>query len=420
MTEVKTALPRLRDLPRPAWRVAILAGMASYLDAGSIITSGGALVLYKKHFGITLGQIGELSAMLTFLFAIGALIGGRLGDRFGRRRVFATTMIGLAVGSAMMACASNVAMLYAGTMVVGFCIGADLPVSMTMIAEEAPKGFKGRLVAFSHVLWMAAIGTTFLVQFFVGDMAEQGARIMWGHIFIVSVIVVILRATLPESEEWVKANARRGEVSTVGEILELSAVKHLFGRRFIRPLIALALFYGIFNLAANTGGQFGTLLYTELAKTSVSTAGAVNILQLVISITATVVFMRTVDLSSRMTWFLLGGVLAIAGQAMPLLFGVSTWSLASWQILQGIGGAFAGESMWKIWSQELFPTLLRSTAQGLTTFFTRMLAAVAAFGTTYLIADGPTLLFVTLTVAVSFTTALGWFYIRKLPVVGSQ
>ena len=81
MTTVKTALPRLRDLPRSAWRVAILAGMASYLDAGSIITSGGALVLYKNHFGITLGQIGELSAMLTFLFAIGALIGGRLGDR---------------------------------------------------------------------------------------------------------------------------------------------------------------------------------------------------------------------------------------------------------------------------------------------------------------------------------------------------
>ncbi|NRR31698.1 MFS transporter [Oxalobacteraceae bacterium] len=417
MTEATPALPRLRDLPRSSWRVAILAGMASYLDAGAIITSGGALVLYKEHFGITLGQIGELSAILTFLFAIGALIGGRLGDRFGRKRVFTTTMIGLVIGSAIMACASNIWMLYGGTMLVGFSIGADLPVSMTMISEEAPPGFKGRLVAFSHVLWMAAIGVTFLLQIVVGDMATLGGRLMWGHIFIVAMMVVVLRTTLPESGEWVKADALRKEAGADSGTVEIGALRQLFGPQFLKPLIALGLFYGVFNLAANTGGQFGTLLYTELAKTSVSTAGAVNTVQLLLSIICAVIFMRTVDLPSRMNWFLMGGVLAIAGQAMPLIFGVSVGSLAAWQILQGIGGAFAGESMWKIWSQELFPTLLRSTAQGATTFFTRLLAAVAALGTTYLIADGPTTLFVTLTAAVSFTTALGWFYIRKLPVV---
>jgi inositol transporter-like SP family MFS transporter len=96
---------------------------------------------------------------------------------------------------------------------------------------------------------------------------------------------------------------------------------------------------------------------------------------------------------------------------------VNVVSLAAWQILQGIGGAFAGESMWKVWSQELFPTLLRSTAQGVTTFFTRVLAAVAALGTPYLIQDGPVTLFVTLTAAVAFTTLLGWFWIRTMPVV---
>ena len=78
MTEAKMATmamldaPRLRDLPPAAWRVAILAGMASYLDAAAIITSGGALVLYRAHFGLSMAQIGQLSAVLTALFAIGA------------------------------------------------------------------------------------------------------------------------------------------------------------------------------------------------------------------------------------------------------------------------------------------------------------------------------------------------------------
>jgi inositol transporter-like SP family MFS transporter len=411
------AVPRLRELPRAAWRVATLAGMASYLDAGSIITSGGALVLYKERFGLSMGQIGVLSAILTFLFALGALLGGRLGDRFGRRRVFNTTMIGLAIGSALLVFATDAWMVYAGTMLVGFCIGADLPVSMTMIAEEAPPGFKGRLVAFSHVLWMAAIGTTFLLQTIVGGMGSLGGRIMWGHILLVSLLVLVLRAALPESREWMSANARRETGLAEDGALDAGSLRLLFGRRFIGPLIALGLFYGVFNLAANTGGQFGTLLYTEGAKVSVSTAGFVNTVYLAVSICCAVVFLRVVDLPSRMTWFLLGGIVAVLAQTIPVVFGVNVVSLAAWQILQGIGGAFAGESMWKVWSQELFPTLLRSTAQGVTTFFTRVLAAVAALGTPYLIQDGPVALFVTLTAAVAFTTLLGWFWIRTMPVV---
>lgn len=404
---------RLRDLPRGAWRVAILAGMASYLDAGAIITSGSALVLYKDVFGLTLAQIGQLSAVLTGLFAIGALVGGRLGDRYGRRKVFTVTMVGLAVGTAMMAFAQGVPMLYAGTAVVGFCIGADLPVSMAMIAEEAPPGFKGRLIAFSHVLWMAAICATFVLQVAVGDMGTMGGRLMWGHILLVTVLVLALRSTLPESGEWQRARARQ-DAGDTGDG-KGQGLRQLFTRQYFGPFAALALFYGVFNLAANTGGQFGTLLYTELAQTSVSTAGMINTVQFGISFLCAVLFMRLVDLPSRMTWFLLGGLLVIAGQAVPAVFGVNVVSLATWQVLQGIGGAFAGESMWKVWSQELFPTLLRSTAQGAATFFTRMLAAVCALGTPYLIQSGPTTLFVTLTLAVTFTTALGWFYIRKLP-----
>jgi inositol transporter-like SP family MFS transporter len=420
MKHVTMNATRLRELPRSAWRVAILAGMASYLDAGAIITSGGALVLYKEHFGLTLAQIGQLSALLTALFAIGALVGGGLGDRYGRRKVFTVTMVGLAIGTAMLAFAPNVAMLYAGTAVVGFCIGADLPVSMAMIAEEAPPGYKGRLIAFSHVLWMAAIGVAFVLQIVVGDLGEFGGRVMWAHILIVTLLVLGLRSTLPESQEWVRAHARRGEKDISGAAIESSGLRQLFGRRYIGPFVALALFYGVFNLAANTGGQFGTLLYTELAHTSVSVAGMINTLQLAVSFLCAIIFMRTVDLPSRMSWFLVGGILAVGGQAIPVIFGVNVVSLAAWQILQGIGGAFAGESMWKVWSQELFPTLLRSTAQGASTFFTRMLAAVSALGTPYLIQSGPSTLFMTLTLAVAFTTTLGWLYIRRLPTAAAH
>lgn len=403
-------------IPRQAWKVAVLAGMASYLDAGCIVTSGGALVLYKDRFGLGAGSIGVLSALLTFLFAIGALVGGRMGDRFGRRKVFTVTMIGLAVGTAVMAGAQNLAMLYVGTALIGFSIGADLPVSMAMINEEAPPGAKARLVAFSHVLWMVAVGAVFAVQALVGDLGTTGGRIMWLHLLVVAVVVLVLRSTMPESKEWAAARERAvgGELSDV-EGHRLDAGRELVRRPFVFPLIALGLFYGIVNLSANTGGQFATLLYTERAGVSVSTAGLLSLIVLGISILSALGFMRIIERPNRMTFFLVGGILYIVAQALPLVFGVSAVTLVLWQSLGGIGGMVAGEPMWKIWSQELFPTLLRSSAQGATTFFTRVLAAVVGIWTPLLIEVGPSLLFGLLTVGVAFTTALGWFWIRRMP-----
>jgi inositol transporter-like SP family MFS transporter len=307
-------------------------------------------------------------------------------------------------------------MLYIGTAIVGFSIGADLPVSMAMINEEAPQGAKARLVAFSHVLWMLAIGTTLALQAIVGGLGVLGGRIMWLHLLVIALVVLVLRSTLPESKEWAAAHTRaeHGELQDI-EGHRLDAGKEMFRRPFIYPLIALGLFYGIVNLSANTGGQFATLLYTERAGVSVSAAGVLGLVVLGVSFASALAFMRIIERPNRMAFFLAGGILYIVAQALPLVFGVSVWTLVLWQALGGIGGAFAGEPMWKIWSQELFPTLLRSGAQGATTFFTRVLAAVVALWTPLLIQVGPSLLFGFLTGCVLFTTALGWFVIRRMP-----
>lgn len=111
------------------WWVALICGMASYIDSAAIVSSGTALVLYQHSIGITEGQIGALSATLTLSIAVGALTGGRLGDRYGRRRVFLTTMAMIVIGSALLVLAPGFAMLMVGMMLVGLGSGADLPVS---------------------------------------------------------------------------------------------------------------------------------------------------------------------------------------------------------------------------------------------------------------------------------------------------
>ena len=100
------AQPAVR-IPAKVWYRTTFSGMASYLDAAAIISTGTALVLYKEPLGLSDSNIGALSAILTFLMAIGALVGGRLGDVFGRRRVFMVTMALYTVGAAVMMTASS-------------------------------------------------------------------------------------------------------------------------------------------------------------------------------------------------------------------------------------------------------------------------------------------------------------------------
>ena len=56
------------------WRVAVVCGLASYIDACAIISSGIALVIYQNSLGTTPEQIGVLSGALILCIAIGALV----------------------------------------------------------------------------------------------------------------------------------------------------------------------------------------------------------------------------------------------------------------------------------------------------------------------------------------------------------
>lgn len=393
------------------WTRSTIAGMASYLDAAAIVSTGTALVLFQDDLGLDTLQIGVLSSLLTLSIAAGALSGGRLGDRFGRRIVFSLTMVLLALGAGLLAAAAGPIMLYIGVVLIGYASGADLPVSLALIAEEAPPGQAGKLVGLSQVLWFGGIIATQLLSIVVGDLGSIGGRVLYAHVAVVAVVVLLLRLRVPESSKWV---ASREKLTETGSHHSALSLRELVAGPYLLPLLGLIAFYALVNIVANTKGQFGTFLYVNVAGSTVAVASTISVITQCLGVLLAVWFMRIVDGRNRLRWYLFGATCYVLAMAIVAVFGVTVWSLAISAIFSAIGGALAFEAMLKIWSQEAFPTLLRATAQGTIVGAARVVAAIAAVATPTLMTNAPRATFAVLLGVVSAGLIAGLFVGRSV------
>lgn len=399
--------------PNPWW-VAVINGMASYIDSATIITSGIALVIYQNTFGLTNMEFGALSAALTFCIAIGSIFGGRIGDLFGRKPVFSVTMVMLVAGAIIMIISSNFVLLLLGEIMMGLGVGADLPVSLATISEVAPDEKRGKMLLFSDILWVVGIVVAQGIGSLVGDWGLLGGQIMFGQLAVVSAIVLLLRQTIPESPVWLESNALRKQgvvkESDTGKIGDLLKAPYLV------PFVALAIFYIGTNVPANSLGQFSTWIGNNVVDLPVSTVALIGMVVYPIRAILDFVFMHFVDTPKRMPLFYMGAALYLAGFLMFPLFGASTTTYVLTQLLYCIGAAFAFEGILKVWMQECFPTLLRTTANGTIVFLSRFSCAICGFFTaSFIAAFGYKTAFMVLSImcAIGFAAAIWAFHGKR-------
>lgn len=385
--------------------------MASYIDAATIVALGTALVIYQYTIGVTPEQIGILSGCLTLGIALGALLGGRLGDLLGRRRVFLATMLMVILGSALLVFADSFPLLLIGSALAGLGTGADLPVSLSTIAEAATEKNRGAIIGLSNILWMVGILGTIVIATVAGGWGRIGGQLLFAHIGVIAVLIFFARLSIPESTSWkVARDERRQGIATIRA--DRSSLRDLLRRPYLGPLAALLVFYSLANVAANTQGQFGAFLAVNIAGIPVQLNAALGLMTFPISLLFGVWFMRIIDGAHRMKYFVAGAVALFLGFLVPSVAGFSLVTIVVMNVLLGVGGAFAGEGIMKVWTQESFPTLLRTTAQGTIIATARIVAALVAFITPSLIVRSPQVFYGVLAALVGVGLLVGWLAFR--------
>lgn len=377
--------------PRPWW-VGIVCGMASYIDAAAITGFSSALVILAQAGLVDDRGVGIAAGALTLGIAGGAFVGGRLGDRYGRRPVFIVTMAVIILASALLILVPPTAGIIFAAVLLGLGVGADLPVSLAAISESARAGLRERLLVLTNLLWVAGIAVNLVLVSIVGDRGLDAIHTIFLHIATAAAVVLLARTTIPESRLW--RLAQRERLAGVGTVRgRRSHVRELLRTPYRVPFAGLLVFYSLTNLIANTNGQFGPYVLVNFGGLGIADASRVLLVSIPVVVIGLFWFIRIARRGVVMSYFRFGAVCAVASPLILTVYGVSAGSYVVALVLGAVGNVFAFEAVMKIWTQQSFPTLLRATAQGAVIGVARLAAAGFAAVTPLLLLVGTSVLY---------------------------
>lgn len=394
-------------ITRQQWKWSALAGMASYLDAGSIVALGVSMFAFEQQFSLSKGEVGTLAAIGPNAIgcAVGAILGGWLGDKLGRKRIYQYDLLVYALGILCVALAVNREMLFFGTIVIGLAVGADVPTSLALVGELAPARARGRLLGFTQVAWCLGPVIVFVLSAMAAPWGLLGIRVVFLHLFVVAIVTWALRRGLTESARWKEAARAPG------------AARHrlasLFRGANLRALVWTATIYLFWNLAAGTAGIFNPYIIQTLNAGGPVASVLLPSSGFLIAMVVTVfVFMRLADrdFRTRKRLWAIGAIVQVVGYGMLLFLPFTIPVVIANILLFAAGGALAGEAFYKVFSQELFPTMLRSTAQGITFGVARVILGFWSFFVPTLASAGITEVAGLLTLFLVISGAVGYFF----------
>ncbi|HHT60412.1 MFS transporter [Corynebacterium stationis] len=200
------------------------SGVGWALDAMDVGLISFIMAALAVHWNLESTQTSWIATAGFVGMALGASLGGLLADKFGRRHVFALTLLvyGLATGAS--ALATGLAVLIALRFIVGLGLGAELPVASTLISEFAPRRIRGRMVVLLEAFWAAGWIAAAIIGTFVVGASDSGWRWALAIGMVPAAYALYVRLALPESVRYLEAKNRHQEAEEIVTSFENAAL----------------------------------------------------------------------------------------------------------------------------------------------------------------------------------------------------
>jgi AAHS family 4-hydroxybenzoate transporter-like MFS transporter len=194
--------------------VLVLVQLILMIDGLDIQLLGLVAPVILTEWGVSRANFGPALGASLFGLAIGAGLGGRLGDMFGRKRVLCVAAFLFGVATVAAAFAGTVPEMTAIRFVSGLGFGAATPSSIALVAEWLPRRGQAKAIAFLSVgTPLGGLVGSLALQLLLPMLGWRGCFIVCGLLTLAVAVIVLVG--LPESPAYLAGRGQTGRAAAL-------------------------------------------------------------------------------------------------------------------------------------------------------------------------------------------------------------
>lgn len=385
------------------YTISAIAALGGVLFGFDLVIISGTVTFFKNHFHLSEFETGWAVGCINLGAAIGALLGGKLSNTLGRKKLLMICAIIFGLTGIGTGWADSFLLFVFFRISSGVAVGIAAMVCPMYVAEISPASMRGKMVSFYQLSIVIGILLAYLSNYLLLDTGDNNWRWMFTSQSIPSLLFFLGLFFVAESPRWLIAKKRNlkayqiltkiggtsyadAEVKSIDESFMAKGNenwKHLFSKdiwHIVFTGIVIAVCSqavgqnSLFSYAPELFKQAGmnqdsafmqsiiigiiNFIFTFIAIGSIDKIGRKKLLQY----GSFLLFLDALALSAAFYWHLPGG-----------------WVLLFVLVFIAIYAATLGPVTWVILS-EIFPNRIRASALGLAT----LALWIANFFTTFL------------------------------------
>jgi len=151
----------------------------------------------RKEFNAALADVEWISAVYALVFAAFIVTWGKLGDLFGRKRIFIAGVVTFVAGSILVGNGQSISMIIAGRVIQGFGGAMTSPSTLSIISST----FQGRARGVAFGIWGSVAGAAAALGPLLGGYLTTAATWRWAFLINIPIGVAAIAGALAVIKE---------------------------------------------------------------------------------------------------------------------------------------------------------------------------------------------------------------------------
>lgn len=373
--------------------ISLVTALGGLLFGFDISVISGTIPFLQEYFELNETMKGWVVSSALIGCILGASYAGRLGDRFGRKKVLFVVSILFGVSAIGSGLANSIPTFISYRILGGIAVGGASVLAPMYIAEISPAHLRGRMVSLNQLTIVLGISMAYFSNYFLLAIGENAWRWMFAAEAVPSLLFFCTLFIVPESPRWLVGKNEESKAKMVlqkvagskfaeFELKEINeslsgkvkrgTLKDAFNKKYTL-ILSLGIFLAVFQQWSGINVIF---FYAPdiFAKANLGVDAALFQTTLVgiMNIVFTILAMRVIDKMGRKKLMLIGAAgMAVCYIVIGYLFQTGRtgdWLLLTFIIVTPAFFAFGlGPTVWVVLS-EIFPNKIRGAAMSVATF----------------------------------------------------